>query len=187
MGKRRWAGQGGRDRAIGILLQPGPSQVGLTSDSPRTQICILGCWIATGKRASHTEAPACPQTAGYSRQSQGSVQWSPRGLAGNMGVDEGRRPAIRSVALTALAICLPCTCLSLVFMGEPPSSQFHPVGPSATLVWIIMSNIEARCTEGLMVTRDMRHKKVRSERSQCVPSTGSFTAIGLKSRSCESQ
>lgn len=102
-GKGGGQGRVVRDRAIGILLQPGPSQVGLTSDSPRTQICILGCWIATGKRASHTEAPACPQTAGYSRQSQGSVQWSPRGLAGNMGVDEGRRPPIRSVALTALA------------------------------------------------------------------------------------
>jgi hypothetical protein len=66
-------------------------------DSLRTQICILGCRIATGRRASRAEALACPWAAGYSRQSQNSVQGNPHDLAMNM-VTGGRKGKDKKIA-----------------------------------------------------------------------------------------
>lgn len=129
-------------------------------DSPRTQICILGCWIATGRRASHTETPACPQTAEYSHQSQSSVRWGPRDLDGHTGTDEGRRWASHS-----------CTNPLRMVSVQPWSGS----------LW---AAYRLAVPKGLMVTCDQRHKKIRS---QCVLSTGSFPSVGLKSRNCESQ
>lgn len=108
-------------------------------DSPRTQICILGCWIATGRRASHTETPVCPQTAEYSHQSQSSVRWGPRDLNGNTGMDEGRRRASH-----------PCI----------NSLRMVSVQPWSGSLW---AAYRLAVPEGLVVTRDRRHKKVQSE------------------------
>lgn len=138
-------------------------------DSPRTQICILGCWIVTGRRASHTEAPACPQTTGYSHQSQSSVRWGPRDLARTQEwMGEGDRPSDQHTSY------LP----SLHF----PLSAVH-VGSTNVLVtsgwlttalgWIIMGSCleglavtckgQHSCAEGSVMTCHMRHKEVQLE------------------------